>query len=54
MGIFLDGFDLFVIAVALPLISQEWLPEKWVLGMIAAAAPLGAMVGATTLGPLTG
>lgn len=53
MGIFLDGFDLFVIAVALPLISQEWSIDQWTLGMIGAAAPLGAMVGAATLGPLT-
>src|SRR5688572_1102253 len=53
MGIFLDGFDLFVIAVALPLIAQDLGPSKWMLGMIGAAAPLGAMVGAAVLGPVT-
>ena len=53
MGIFLDGFDLFIIGVALPLISASMDADPWTVGLIGAAAPLGAMVGAFTLGPLT-
>lgn len=53
MGVFLDGFDLFIIGVALPLISHQMHMSKTGLGLVGAAAPLGAMIGAFTLGRYT-
>ncbi len=53
MGVFLDGFDLFIIGVALPLISHQMGMTKTMLGLVGAAAPLGAMVGALALGRFT-
>ena len=53
LGVFMDGLDLFIIAVALPLINIEFLPTKWELGFIGAASPIGAIFGATGLGYLT-
>lgn len=53
MGVFLDGFDLFIIGVALPLIAHSMgITKEW-MGLVGAAAPLGAMVGAFTLGRYT-
>ncbi len=53
MGVFLDGFDLFIIGVALPLIAHSMGISKSWIGLVGAAAPLGAMVGAFTLGRYT-
>jgi MFS family permease len=53
LGVFMDGLDLFIIAVALPLVNHQFSPSKWELGLIAAASPLGAIFGATGLGYLT-
>jgi MFS transporter, putative metabolite transport protein len=53
MGVFLDGFDLFIIAVALPIIVMDMSPSPVVEGLIGAAALVGAMVGATVGGRLT-
>ena len=53
MGVFLDGFDLFIIAVALPIIVMDMSPSPAVEGLIGAAALIGAMVGATAGGRLT-
>ncbi len=53
MGIFLDGFDFFIIAVALPLINEVFNPAPWELGLVASAALLGAIVGALGIGKLT-
>lgn len=53
MGIFLDGFDLFIIAVALPLIEQQFSTSPAMLGLIGASAPLGCIVGATIFGRFT-
>jgi MFS transporter, putative metabolite transport protein len=53
MGIFLDGFDLFIIAIALPLIVQHLGPTPVMQGLIGAAATLGAIAGASFLGRLT-
>jgi MFS family permease len=52
MGIFLDGFDLFIIAIALPLIAVELRANSWAQGMVGAAAVVGAIAGALTLGKL--
>jgi MFS family permease len=52
MGIFLDGFDLFIIAIALPLIAAAMRADSWAQGMVGAAAVFGAIAGAVTLGRL--
>ncbi|CAN5833957.1 MFS transporter [soil metagenome] len=49
----LDGFDFFVIGVAMPLIQRDFgLNTGWV-GAIATAALVGALIGSLTLGPVT-
>jgi MFS family permease len=53
MGILLDGFDFFIMGVAIPLIREQWSPNDLEVGLITASAVLGAMVGAATLGALT-
>lgn len=53
LGVFMDGLDLFIIAVALPLIDMQFHPNKWELGLIGAASPIGAILGAMMLGYLT-
>lgn len=53
MGIFLDGFDLFIIAIALPFIIQQYHPSHALSGLIVSAAPLGCILGATVFGRLT-
>ena len=52
MGVLLDGFDLFVVGVALPFISRDFAPHPWELGLVAAAAPIGAIVGTVAGGRL--
>jgi len=53
MGIFLDGFDLFIIAVALPLLAEQFKTTPQTLGLIGAAAPIGCILGATVFGRFT-
>jgi MFS family permease len=53
MGIFLDGFDLFIIAVALPLIARHFHTSPSELGLIGAAAPIGCILGASVFGRFT-
>ena len=53
MGIMLDGFDFFIMGVAIPLIKAQWHPSTLELGLISSSAILGAIVGASTLGALT-
>ncbi|MEL6814579.1 MAG: MFS transporter [Cyanobacteria bacterium J06598_3] len=49
----LDGFDFFIIGVAMPFIQRDFgLSVGWV-GAIATAALAGALVGSLTLGPIT-
>ncbi len=49
----LDGFDFFIIGVAMPFIRRDFaLSAGWV-GAIATAALLGALLGSLTLGPIT-
>ncbi len=52
LGILLDGFDFFIIGVAKPLIEQDFGASDVEIGLVAAAAIVGAMVGAGLLGPL--
>ena len=53
MGIFLDGFDLFIIAIALPLIIHQFHPSPALQGLIVSAAPLGCIIGSSVFGSLT-
>lgn len=49
----LDGFDFFIIGMAMPFIQRDFgLSAGWV-GAIATAALAGALVGSLTLGPIT-
>lgn len=49
----LDGFDFFIIGIALPFIQQDFGLNAPATGAIATAALAGSLVGALTLGPLT-
>lgn len=53
MGIFLDGFDLFIIGIALPLIIRQWHPTHLLEGLIVSATPLGCILGASVFGRFT-
>ncbi len=53
MGVFLDGFDLFIIAIAMPLIVETLSTSPAIQGLISASAVLGAIVGAAVLGHFT-
>ena len=46
LGIFMDGFDLFILAVALPLILIRFSASPLLIGTLGAAAVFGAMLGA--------
>ncbi len=46
LGIFMDGFDLFILAVALPLILTQFSASPLMIGTLGAAAVFGAMFGA--------
>lgn len=52
MGVFLDGFDLFIIGVALPLITAEFAMGDLAQGVVGGAAVLGAVIGAASMGRL--
>ena len=53
MGIMLDGFDFFIIGVAVPLIVAQWSITPFETGLLTSAAVLGAIVGAAVMGPLS-
>jgi MFS transporter, putative metabolite transport protein len=52
MGIFLDGFDLFVLSIALPLIIVQFSATPLEQGIVGAAAVIGAIFGALIGGRL--
>ncbi|MDM5200226.1 MFS transporter [Fictibacillus enclensis] len=52
-GTFLDGFDLTVIAVAMPLILSQWEITPGLQGLITSSAVIGSLIGALWLGNLT-
>lgn len=52
MGIFLDGFDLFVMSIALPLIIVQFAATPLEQGLVASAAVIGAIFGALIGGRL--
>ncbi|MCI1223412.1 MFS transporter [Bifidobacterium tibiigranuli] len=52
-GSFLDGYDLTVIAVAMPLFADEWGINAWQKSLVTSAAIFGSFIGAVLLGNLT-
>ena len=52
MGVLLDGFDFFIIGVALPLIAHQFQLSPAVKGLVAVAAVAGAFFGALVFGPV--
>ncbi|HVA38933.1 MAG TPA: MFS transporter [Candidatus Dormibacteraeota bacterium] len=52
-GMFLDGFDLTVIAVALPLLNKQWAISPGLSGLVGASAVIGMLVGSLVLGHYT-
>jgi MFS family permease len=49
----LDGFDFFVIGVAIPFLQRDFGLDATTLGAVATAAVVGSLVGSLTLGPIT-
>ena len=52
LGIMLDGFDFFIIGVAIPLIKVDFHLSATEQGLVTAAAIVGAVIGAGLLGPI--
>ena len=52
LGILLDGFDFFIIGVANPLVKEDFHASATQVGLVSAAAIVGAVFGASMLGPL--
>jgi len=52
-GTFLDGFDLTVIAVALPFLIKQWAIAPGLTGLVASSAVIGMFLGSLVLGHLT-
>jgi putative MFS transporter len=52
-GMFLDGFDLTVIAVALPFLIKKWGITPGLAGVVASSAVVGMLLGSLILGHLT-
>ncbi len=50
MGVLLDGFDFFIIGVALPLIAHDFRMDAMTKGLVAVAAVAGAFLGALVFG----
>jgi hypothetical protein len=50
MGVLLDGFDFFIIGVALPLIAHDFHLNATIKGLVAVAAVAGAFFGALVFG----
>lgn len=49
----LDGFDFFIIGIALPFLQRDFNLGSAQVGAVAVAAIAGSLVGALTLGPIT-
>ena len=50
MGVLLDGYDFFIIGVALPLIAVAFKMNAATKGLVAVAALAGALLGALVFG----
>ena len=53
LGLFIDGFDLYVTSVAEPLFQKSFSLSPLWLGLTQAAAPIGAALGAILIGHIT-
>ncbi|PSR35611.1 MAG: MFS transporter [Sulfobacillus thermosulfidooxidans] len=53
MGLFLDGYDLTIISVALLFIKPQFHPSPFLLGLVGSAAVLGMLIGSLLFGNLT-
>ncbi|MCY0879545.1 MAG: MFS transporter [Firmicutes bacterium] len=53
MGLFLDGYDLTIISVALLFIKPQFHPSPFLLGLVGSAAVVGMLVGSLVFGNLT-
>ncbi|NJL45914.1 MAG: MFS transporter [Leptolyngbyaceae cyanobacterium SM2_3_12] len=49
----LDGFDFFIIGVAIPFLQKDFGLDATAIGAVATAAVAGSLVGSLTLGPIT-
>lgn len=52
LGLFIDGYDLYITSVAEPFINALYHPSAVMIGFTQAAAPLGAVFGAIIIGRL--
>jgi putative MFS transporter len=50
LGLFIDGYDLYISSVAEPFINALYHPTPFMIGLIQAAAPIGAAMGALLIG----
>ncbi|KTD72588.1 MFS transporter [Legionella tucsonensis] len=50
LGLFIDGYDLYIASVAEPFINALYHPSSLMIGLTQAAAPLGAVFGAIIVG----
>lgn len=50
LGLFIDGYDLYISSVAEPFINALYHPSPFLIGLTQAAAPIGAALGAITIG----
>ena len=53
LGLFLAGLGFFIITLAIPLIQYNWHLSQSTLGLLGAAAPIGAIFGAFIAGYLS-
>lgn len=49
----LDGFDFFIIGIALPFLEKDFLLTPAQIGSVAVAAIFGSLIGSLTLGAIT-
>jgi MFS family permease len=49
----LDGFDFFIIGIAIPFLQRDFGLDSTAIGAVAVAAVAGSLVGSLTLGPIT-
>lgn len=50
LGLFIDGYDLYISSVAEPFINALYHPTPFMIGLIQASAPIGATLGALLIG----
>jgi len=50
LGLFIDGYDLYISSVAEPFINAYYSPSPFLIGLAQAAAPIGAAIGALLMG----